>query len=183
MKKQILGAAVACVLLMSAGCTQSNILRPEGRPQPDLSVVTDVQIDWEQVSDDVQSFYEDSDEYSGLISFNYAHKDEEKMIEAQLFVNDQVTEAEAVKYATDLIHFINDSIHIQNNSLALSSDDSYGGFFQDYGFHVEVIPEDSQDDESTWLVNMTVEAGSDTPIVPLGQSGETESSVEETEAQ
>ena len=63
------------------------------------------------------------------------------------------------------------------------SDDSYGGFFQDYGFHVEVIPEDSQDDESTWLVNMTVEAGSDTPIVPLGQSGETESSVEETEAQ
>ena len=75
--------------------------------------------------------------------------------------------SKAADYASDLIRFINDSIAIQNNSLALSTSESYGGFFDDYSFKVQVIPELSQDDESTWLVNMTVSAGEHTPIVPL----------------
>ena len=168
MKRKRFAAMLGAVLITVSGCTESHILRPEtGQSAPDFSIVTDVEIQWEQVSDDVLSCYEDSIDYSGLLTFNFAHKDEEKLITAQLFVDDSVSGKKAADYASDLIRFINDSIAIQNKSLALSTSESYGGFFDDYSFTVQVIPELSQDDESTWLVNMTVSAGEHTPIVPL----------------
>lgn len=167
MKKRQFVAILGCVLMLASGCTKSNILKPEGKPAPDFSIVTDVELDWTQISDDVMSCYEDLDEYPGLISFNYLHKDEEKRIEAQLFVDDTVKGKVAAVYASDLIKYLNDVIAVQNNSLALSSRDQYGGFFDDYSFIVQVIPDSTKEDEDTWLVNMTVEAGQHTPIVPL----------------
>lgn len=172
MKKKIAAAVLGCVMMLSAGCTKSNILKPEGRVQPDFSIVTDVELDWNQINEDLVEFYEDSDEYPGLLNFNYVHKEEEKMIRAQLFVDDTVNGKKAASYASDMIKFLNDCIAVQNNSLALSSDDSYGGFFDDYGFTVQVIPEATKDDESTCLVNMTVAAGENTPIVPLEGAAE-----------
>ncbi|MDO5418280.1 MAG: hypothetical protein Q4F29_13855 [Lachnospiraceae bacterium] len=165
-KKKILAAVIGCVFVLSAGCTKSNILKPE-MAAPDFTIVTDVELDWNQISEDVISCYEDTDEYPGLVTFNYAHKDEEKMIKAQMFVDDTVDGKEAASYAADLIRYINDSIAIQNNSLAMSTDKNYGGFFDDYGFSVQVMPEATKDDESTWLVNMTVEAGAHTPVAPI----------------
>ena len=55
------------------------------------------------------------EEYPGLLTFNYAHKDEEKLVTAQLFVDDTVDGEDAAAYATDLIRYINDAICIQNN--------------------------------------------------------------------
>jgi len=168
MKKILLAAAMSCIVVLSAGCTKSTILDPEVKPQPDFSIVTDVELVWDQVSEDLKGYYEDSDEYPGLLTFNFSHKDEDKMIIAQLFVDeDEVDKETAAEYAADLIRNLNDCIVIQNNSLALADENSYGGFFDDYGFTVQVMPEDSQEDESTWLVNMTVPAGEHAPIVPL----------------
>lgn len=168
MKKPLAAVLLGCVMLLSVGCTKSNILKPEGgRIEPDFSIVTDVELEWNQVNDDLIDYYEDSDEYPGLLNFNYAHKDEEKMIQAKLFVDDTVTGEEGASYAEDMMKYLNDCIAVQNNSLALSSDDSYGGFFDDYGFTVQVIPEETKDDESTWLVNMTVAAGEHTPVAPM----------------
>lgn len=171
MKRKLLAAVLSCVLVLSAGCTKSHILNPEeGHSAPDFSIVTDVELEWEQISEDVMSCYEDSSDYEGLLTFNFAHKDAQKLLTAQLFVDDSVSKKKAALYASDLIKYINDSIAIQNNSLALSTGTSYGGFFDDYSFTVQVMPERTQDDESTWLVNMTVEAGSHTPIVPLEET-------------
>lgn len=168
MKRKLLAAALSCVLVLSAGCTESHILQPtDGQSAPDFSIVTDVELQWEQISNDVMDCFEDSNDYPGLLTFNFAHKDEEKLLTAQLFVDDSVSGKKAAVYASDLIKFINDAIIIQNNSLAASTGTSYGGFFDDYSFTVQVIPELTQDDESTWLVNMTVEAGAHTPIVPV----------------
>ena len=167
MKKRLFAAALSCVMILSTGCTKSNILHPEetGRPQPDFTIVEDVILDWDQISDDVGSFYEDLD-HPGLLYFNYAHKDEEMMIEAKLFVDDTVKKEKAVEYAAELIRYINDAARTQDSTLALSTEDSYGGLFADYGFRVSVVPEETEDDESTWLVDTTVAAGEDTPIVP-----------------
>lgn len=174
MKKRFLAAAAVCVMLLTAGCTQSNILKPEnGRPQPDFTIVTDVKLDWDQVSDDVADSYDGmEEEYPGLLNFNYAHNDEEKRITAQLFVDETVDGEDAARYGADLIRYINDAICIQNNSLAFSTDDTYGGFFDEYSCLVQVIPEATKEDESTWLVNMTVEAGTNTRLVPLDAAGE-----------
>ena len=166
MKKTLFAAALSCVMILSSGCTKSNILSPEEKPQPDFTVYTDVQLEWHQVTDDVMSYY-DYDEYPDLVTFNYAHRDEEKMIEAQLFVDDTVDKETAARYAADLIRHINDSIAIQNNSISLADEERYGGFFDDYGFTVQVMPEATKEDESTWLVNMTVAAGEHTPVTPL----------------
>lgn len=165
MKKKLLAAVLSCIMMLSAGCTKSNILNPEGRPQPDFSIVTDVELDWNQVSDDLMSCYDYEDEHPGLLSFNFAHKDEEKRIDAQLFVDDTVSAETAARYAEELIRNLNNSIAVQNNSLALATEESYGGFFEDYGFSVVVMPEATKDDESTWLVDMKVEAGANTKIV------------------
>lgn len=172
MRKKIFAAVLGCVMMISAGCTQSNILRPEGRVQPDFSIVTDVELDWEQINDDLMDYYEDSEEYPGLLTFNYVHKEEDKMIKAQLFVDDTVDGKKAASYASDMMKYLNDCIAIQNNSLAMSSDDSYGGFFDDYGFTVQVFPGDTKDDESTWLVDMTVAAGEHTPVTPLEKAAQ-----------
>ena len=168
MKKRSFAAILSCVMILSAGCTKSNILHPEetGRPQPDFTIVEDVILDWDQISDDVWSYYDGSVDYPGLLYFNFAHKDEEKMVEARMYVDDTVKKEKAATYATDLIRYINDSAACQDGSLAMSTEDSYGGFFADYGFKVSVVPEETEDDESTWLVDMTVQAGADTPIVP-----------------
>ena len=45
------------------------------------------------------------------------------------------------------------------------------------------MPDATQDDESTWLVNMTVEAGSNTPIVPVGAESGSEAAESETETE
>lgn len=167
MKKRLFAVALSCVMVLSAGCTKSNILHPEetGRPQPDFTIVEDVVLDWDQISDDVWSYY-DEDSNPGLLYFNFAHKDEEKMIEAKLYVDDTVKKEKAAVYAAELIRYINDSAACQDGSLAMSTEDSYGGLFADYGFKVCVVPEETEDDESTWLVDMTVQAGEDTPVVP-----------------
>lgn len=165
MKKKLLAAVLFGVLVMSAGCTKSNILKPEPSSMnaPDFTPVEHVELDWDQVSEDVMSYYEDI-EYPGLLTFNFAHKDEEKQIIAQLFVDESVSLRHAADYASDLIKYINDSVASQDGSVSLSGNDSYGSFFDEYSFTVQVIPELSQDDESNWLVNMTVAAGEHTPI-------------------
>ena len=89
------------------------------------------------------------------------------MIVAQLFVEDTIDGETAARYGADLIRHINDSIAIQDNSLALSDENSFGGFFDEYGFTIQVIPNETHEDESTWLVNMTVPAGEHTPITPV----------------
>ncbi len=166
MKRRLFAAALSCVIILSAGCTKSNILNPEGKPQPDFSAAENVVLDWNQVSDDLTSYYE-YDEYPEIVTFNYAHRDEEKMIVAQLFVEDTIDGETAARYGADLIRHINDSIAIQDNSLALSDENSFGGFFDEYGFTIQVIPNETHEDESTWLVNMTVPAGEHTPITPV----------------
>lgn len=172
MKRQLFAAVLGAVMIAVSGCTQSHILHPEeGQSAPDFSIVTDVELQWGQIGDDVMGCYEDSNDYPGLLTYNFAHKDEEKLLTAQLFVDDSVSGKKAAVYASDLIKFINDAIIVQNNSLAKSDADYYGGFFDEYSFTVQVIPELSQDDESTWLVNMTVPAGEHTAIVPLDESG------------
>ena len=85
MKKKLFAAALSCVIILSAGCTKSNILDPELKPQPDFSTVENVVLEWKQVNDDLAGYYE-YDEYPEVVTFNYAHRDEEKMIVAQLFV-------------------------------------------------------------------------------------------------
>ncbi len=169
MKKEILAAAAVCAVLFSAGCTQSNILNPDNsRPEPDFTVVTDVVLEWGQISEDVLSYYEGMEgEYPGLLYFNFAHNDEENLVTAQLYVDDSVDGETAAAYARDLICYINDAVCMQNHSLEYSTDDSYGSFFDDYSFQVQVIPDETLEDESTWLVNMTVEAGTNAPIVPV----------------
>lgn len=179
MKKKLLAAALCGVLIMSAGCTKSNILKAEQTlSAPDFTPVDHVELDWDQVSEDVMSYYEDI-EYPGLLTFNFAHKDEEKQIIAQLFVDDSVSPKSAAEYASDLIKYINDSVADQGGAVSLSGTDNYGSFFDEYSFTVQVIPELSQDDEDSWLVNMTVPAGEHTPITWLEgnegeKSGETE---------
>ena len=55
---------------------------------------------------------------------------------------------------------------VQDFSIETSTEDSYGGFFQDYTLNLIVMPDGMMTDKSVWLVNMTIPAGSNEAIVP-----------------
>ena len=62
---------------------------------------------------------------------------------------------------------INDEAAVQDFSIETSTEDSYGGFFQDYTLNLIVMPDGMMTDKSVWLVNMTIPAGSNEAIVPV----------------
>ena len=58
---------IFCMLGCAAflcGCTQSNIVTPgEGSSDPDMTIRTNVTVDWDQVRDDLNDDYVNTDEY------------------------------------------------------------------------------------------------------------------------
>ncbi|MGI5946844.1 MAG: hypothetical protein ACOX8K_05505 [Lachnospiraceae bacterium] len=158
-------AVMGCAAMLLSGCTQSNIVTPSGEAAaPDFSIKEDVQIVWEQVYEDLGESFMESEDYPNLEQIGFNVNEEEKMVNLEVLVSEETTKEEAVSYATALVKAINDEVQIQSAYYEASSEESYGGFFKEYGFHAVVAPIQSPEDESTYLVNDTVAAGEERAI-------------------
>ena len=51
-----------------------------------------------------------------------------------------------------MIKGFNDLIAEQNSNYSVSGDDFYGGFVSEYDIYVMVAPDDTKDDEATWIL-------------------------------
>lgn len=165
--KKIL-AVLGCAAMLLCGCTQSNIVAPTGEAaEPDFTIKKDVPLVWEQVQEDLGENFMESEDYPNLLQIGFNVNDTEKMVNVELIVSDGTSKEEAVDYATALVKGINDEVYIQSPYYEMSSEDSYGGFFKEYGFHVTVSTVSNGEGAEPDLVNDTVAAGEDRAIAPV----------------
>ena len=158
-------AVMGCAAMLLSGCTQSNIVTPSGEAAaPDFSIKEDVEIVWEQVHEDLGEIFMESEDYPNLEQIGFNVNDEEKMVNLEILVSSETSKEEAVSYATAIVKAVNDEVQIQNAYYEASSEESYGSFFKEYGFHVVVAPIRTAEDETTYLVNDTVAAGEEREI-------------------
>lgn len=158
-------AVMGCAAMLLSGCTQSNIVTPSGEAAaPDFSIKEDVEIVWEQVYEDLGEIFMESEDYPNLEQIGFNVNDEEKMVNLEILVSSETSKEEAVSYATAIVKAVNDEVQIQNAYYEASSEESYGSFFKEYGFHVVVAPIRTAEDETTYLVNDTVAAGEEREI-------------------
>lgn len=158
-------AVLGCAAMLLGGCTESNIVAPSGEAaQPDFTIKKDVKLVWEQVYEGLGENLLDSEEYPQLEQIGFHVDEENKMIDMEILVADGTDKETAVEYATAVVKAINDEVNIQSAYYEKSTDESYGGFFKEYGFNVTVAPSSAAEDESAYLVNDSVAAGEERAI-------------------
>lgn len=160
-------AALGCAALFLSGCTQSNIVAPSGEAAaPDFTIKENVKIVWEQVHEDLGEIFMESEEYPGLVQIGFNVNDEEKLVSIEILVSESTNKEEAVEYATALVKAINDQVRIQNAYYQESTEESYGGFFKEYGFKIVAASAAAPDDEAAYLINDAVAPGEERAIKP-----------------
>ena len=162
-KKVLIICGIAAMLL--AGCTKSNIVTG-GPAEPVFETQEGIVLDWGQIGDDLDEQYLNNEDYPKAVSINYSVDPDKKTIDLTLMMNAGATTEEAVDFANAVVRTINDEAAVQDFSIETSTEDSYGGFFQDYTLNLIVMPDGMMTDKSVWLVNMTIPAGSNEAIVP-----------------
>lgn len=168
MKKRWISLLLVGVCLL-CGCTKSNIV-PNGSngggdmPRPEGGVV------WEQLWQDFDDIYADQATYPFAETVNGGVYPEEKMLKFYFLLNTTIPVEEAEEYATTVIKGFNDLIAEQNSSYGYSSEDSYGGFVEQYGIYVMVGPDETKDDMNTWILEDNIPAGEYRPV--SGHTGE-----------
>lgn len=161
MTKKIMMALICGALLTGlTGCTKSTIVDPESNNTPGAGeVVGDIEIDWQQVADDSDSFFNDKSEYPYGKKMSFFLNEDKKEIALTWVVEDDIPEDEALVYASDLACEFNDIVAVQDSSIALSSEYSLGGLYDEYALIVGVLPEGTENDPSKWFVNVELAAG------------------------
>ena len=160
-------AVLGCATLLLSGCTQSNIVAPTGEAAaPDFTIKEDVKIVWEQVHEDLGETFMESEEYPGLVQVGFNVNEEEKTVSIELLVSDDTDKEEAVEYATAFVKALNDQVRVQNSYFEESTEESYGGFFKQYGFQIVAAPASASGEEAMYLINDTVAPGEERDIKP-----------------
>lgn len=161
---------LGCAVLLS-GCTKSQIVAPEDGTRavdkPDFETKADVQLDWEQIGEDLDSIYTDEGSYpmcSGEDAVNFDIDQENKIVNINLFVKPEATKEDAVAYATAVIKGMNDEIAVQDFSVEKASETSYGSYYKDKTVNITVIAGTPMSGGDLYLVEQTIEPGSDAPI-------------------
>ncbi len=160
--KQI--AAILTGACLLCGCTRSNIINPE--PDPDLPTTGQEGIVWEQLWEDFQDTYSDTDAYPYVETSNATVYPEDNTIKFFILLNQEISREEAADFAMTVIKGLNDLAAGQNASYGKSSDTSYGGFVSKYNIYVMVSADDTKSSPSGWLLEDTIPAGEYRPVNP-----------------
>lgn len=187
MKKIII--LLACMLCL-AGCTESNIVnaKEETIPvsAPDMELRDDIEIDWPQVSDDTEWLFNNTERFPYSRDYRFYLEPKKKEIMLMWVVDDELPDDEIRYYADTLIKEFNNMVAIQDFSIETAGADSYGGLWDEYALSFGIAPESTQDDESTWFISGSFDAGVDFVLPDLdkltGDAEEEEAVEEESEA-
>lgn len=163
-KKMLIICGITAMLL--AGCTKSNIVTG-GPVEPVFETQDGIVLDWGQIGDDLDEEFLDNEDYPQAVSVNYSVNPDTLTMDLTLMVHAGTTPDDAVAFADAVVRMVNDEATTQDFSIEASTEDSYGGFFQDYSLNLIVMPDGMMEDQSVWLVNMAIPAGSNEAIVPV----------------
>lgn len=153
-------------MLLLAGCTKSNIVSG-GPAEPVFETQDGIVLDWGQIGDDLDAEFLNNEDYPMAVSINYSVQPDQSMMDMTLMVKAGTTPEEAVTFANAVVRAVSDEAATQDFSFEASTEDSYGGYFKENALNLVVMPDGMMTDQSVWLVNMTIPAGSDEKIVPV----------------
>ncbi len=178
--KRMMAALAASVMLLS-GCTQSNIVSPEGGSvkesgEPNFTINKDTQIDWTEVQTDLEDEYIDPFGAYGNIVVDLAvsYDPDQKLLTVQLPVVHSTTPDEAVAYGESVLKSIGVCAATQNFYYKAPDEDDvqstyYGSFFDENNVCVQVFTLKSDTETDTYLVNDTMQAGEQRALTALEQ--------------
>lgn len=138
MKKLVL--AVGCAALL-CGCTESNIVKPEGTEGPDFNMYMDIVIDQDQLKADVDDIYLDEAVYPMASSIEESLDLDNEQVNVTVVVKDGTDKEDAAAYAMEVIKGVNDQVAVQDFSYGESGEDTYGGLYQDNVANVKIYEE------------------------------------------
>ena len=147
------------------GCTESNIVNPENAEvTPETGIVEGIELDWNQISEELNDQFTRSEDYPYGEQIECYGEDGNVYI--MVTVEDGVSKEEAAQYATEIIKALNVSVETQDFSYQSKEDKLYGSFSEENVVWIQVMPESTADDESTWLVDDAVTPEIQREILP-----------------
>ena len=167
----LLCAAILC------GCTQSNIVTPngvqEGPAVPDLETRSDVEIDWNEVREALrEEFIDPYGTFADyVLDIDVKYDEASKTVTILLPVTPNTTGEIAVAYGEAVLKVCGDELATQDFNYTSSEQDKlyYGSYFDDHNVLVQVFPYGTQDDVSTYYVNDTMKAGEQRALTAQNQ--------------
>ncbi len=166
-------AAVLAVLLAAgaAGCgpkrgrMAESVANAEG---PDTALRDDIVLDFDEAQSSCEELLQDGDYMLG--SYIDTYVDEERGIVNLIWpLKEMATEADGVIYAEAIIRAFNDACAEQDFSIAVASEESYGGLYEKYAVNVQVFREPDILSPEKYFVSMMIPAGSDERVVAFSQ--------------
>ncbi|MDO4939083.1 MAG: hypothetical protein Q4E54_03880 [Lachnospiraceae bacterium] len=155
----------AALSLSATGCVEREIVQ-ENKVEniPDVTIKTDIEINWDQVMDDCEALL-DPEEYPYGCYLDFAVHDDTNTTEIIWPLKSDCPVKEMPKYGEAFAKAFNDAISIQDFSVAQSSDDSYGGYWENHDMDVQVYYEKDIMEPKKYWVNQIIPAGSNDPII------------------
>lgn len=155
MKKKLLLLALCCTALL-AGCTKSNIVNPEETQGPDFEMHMDIELDNEQLVQDVNDIYADSEDYPMASSIDVTLDLDNALVDITVVVKDGTSKEDAAAYAMTAIKGVNDEVAVQDFSYGTSGEDTYGGLYQDNEIHVRIFEESAYEADGDPMYETTI---------------------------
>ncbi len=90
---------------------------------------------------------------------NWAVYQDEHEVRFFLLLNREISGKKASEFAMEVVKTFAYLISEQNGDYAPPSEDSFGGYLDDYSIYVMVGPDDTKADTSTWILEDTIPAG------------------------
>lgn len=157
MKMKRLLMVMGCAVLL-CGCTKSNIVNPEPEEvmNPDMNIYFDIELDKEQLTDDVLDIYMDESEYPMAAGIEFELNEDEERVDVTVVVKDDTSAEDAAYYAEMVVKGINDECVVQDFSYAESSEDTFGGLYQDNEIVLKIYKESAYKADGTPMYEVTV---------------------------
>jgi len=166
--KRIAIVALVIAVLALTGCVKREIVVNPTDIVPDVGIKSDIVIDWEQVLEDAEGILNEEDYPLGCYLDFAVHEPTDDSIGYTEIIwpcKNEMTGEEAIEYANALAKTVNDVIATQDFSYALSTDDSYGGYWDKNNMYVQVFRDQDILYPQQYYINQMVPAGTNHEII------------------
>ena len=163
LKKVTMIALCAAVAVSMAGCKQKEIVVSGAGTEfyPDVrNIPVDINdIDWDQIRDDMEDTLSKEDYPLGSY-IDFAVYPDTNQVNLIWVLTNEATAQDAVEYGPVIMKAFNDAYVNQDNTVAVSTDTYYGGFWDKWDALLQLYREGNIMDETSYYVNQEIAAGS-----------------------
>ena len=131
-----------------------------------------ITLDWTQIRSDAEEQFNDKTLYPMSDYIDMAFKADENRVLLIWSLSNEISDDEALAYGTEYIKAVNDYAATQDFSIEKSSENSYGGLFDKYDLEVQLFREDDIMENSRYIVNQVIEAGTNTNLELQNKKGD-----------